>query len=76
MAGNETYALEQDWDERIRHLQEVHKFRECNSTKKFYRADHFWQHLKHSHRATRGKWTDKLGDLCCKKDEDYVSRRR
>ncbi|CVL12480.1 uncharacterized protein FPRN_15076 [Fusarium proliferatum] len=69
-AGNKTYATDQDWDERIRHLLEVHKFRECNSTKKFYRADHFWQHLKYSHTATRGKWTDKLGEVCCKKEKD------
>ncbi|KAF4968702.1 hypothetical protein FZEAL_10350 [Fusarium zealandicum] len=54
------HATDQDWDERIRHLQEVHKFRECNSSKKFYRADHFRQHLKHSHAGTSGKWTNML----------------
>ncbi|KAG5927558.1 hypothetical protein E4U42_002107 [Claviceps africana] len=58
------HATEQDWDERIRHLQEVHKFRECNSSKKFYRADHFRQHLKHSHAGTSGKWTNILENAC------------
>ncbi|KAG6040975.1 hypothetical protein E4U41_006365 [Claviceps citrina] len=58
------HATDQDWDERIRHLQEVHKFRECNSSKKFYRADHFRQHLKHSHAGTSGKWTNILENAC------------
>ncbi|KAH7149053.1 hypothetical protein B0J13DRAFT_296229 [Dactylonectria estremocensis] len=58
------HATEQDWDERIRHLQETHKFRECNSSKKFYRADHFRQHLKHSHAGTSGKWTNMLENAC------------
>ncbi|KAH7303583.1 hypothetical protein B0I35DRAFT_329365, partial [Stachybotrys elegans] len=53
-------ATDQDWEERIRHLQELHKFGKCNSTKKFYRADHFRQHLKHSHAGTSGKWTNML----------------
>ncbi|ODA77432.1 hypothetical protein RJ55_07061 [Drechmeria coniospora] len=57
-------ATEQDWEERIQHLQEVHKFRECNSAKKFYRADHFRQHLKHSHAGTSGKWTNVLENAC------------
>ncbi|KAL2022183.1 hypothetical protein VTK56DRAFT_6012 [Thermocarpiscus australiensis] len=55
---------EKDWEERIRHLQDVHKFRECNSSKKFYRADHFRQHLKHSHAGTSGKWTNMLENAC------------
>ncbi|KAH6986335.1 hypothetical protein BKA56DRAFT_309945 [Ilyonectria sp. MPI-CAGE-AT-0026] len=58
------HATEQDWDDRIRHLQETHKFRECNSSKKFYRADHFRQHLKHSHAGTSGKWTNMLENAC------------
>ncbi|PHH67861.1 hypothetical protein CDD80_473 [Ophiocordyceps camponoti-rufipedis] len=53
-----------DWDERIRHLQDVHKFGECNAAKKFYRADHFRQHLKHSHAGTSGKWTNMLENAC------------
>ncbi|OBS15576.1 hypothetical protein FPOA_13611 [Fusarium poae] len=58
------HATEQDWDGRIRHLQDVHKFRECNSSKKFFRADHFRQHLKHSHASTSGKWTNMLENAC------------
>ncbi|KAI3323897.1 hypothetical protein HD806DRAFT_522432 [Xylariaceae sp. AK1471] len=58
-----------DWDERVRHLQETHKFRECNSSKKFYRADHFRQHLKHSHAGTSGKWTNMLENACMLEEE-------
>ncbi|KAI1438948.1 hypothetical protein GGR50DRAFT_685030 [Xylaria sp. CBS 124048] len=58
------HPTEMDWDERLRHLQDVHKFRECNSSKKFYRADHFRQHLKHSHAGTSGKWTNMLENAC------------
>ena len=57
-------TTEEDWDERIRHLQEVHKFGECNSSKKFFRADHFRQHLKHSHAGASGKWTNMLESAC------------
>ena len=67
------HATDQDWDERIKHLQEVHKFRECNSSKKFYRADHFRQHLKHSHAGTSGKWTNMLENACMM-DEDPTPR--
>lgn len=62
-------ATEQDWDERIRHLQDVHKFRECNASKKFFRADHFRQHLKHSHAGTSGKWTNMLENACMMEEE-------
>ncbi|KAG5960465.1 hypothetical protein E4U57_008205 [Claviceps arundinis] len=58
------YVTDEDWDARILHLKVVHKFRECNSSKKFYRADHFRQHLKHSHAGTSGKWTNVLENAC------------
>lgn len=67
--GRNRQITEQDWDERLRHLQEVHKFRECNSSKKFYRADHFRQHLKHSHAGTSGKWTNMLESACMIEEE-------
>lgn len=57
-------ATDKDWEERIKHLQEMHKFRECNSSKRFFRADHFRQHLKHSHAGTSGKWTNMLENAC------------
>ncbi|KAK1451034.1 hypothetical protein CCUS01_11210 [Colletotrichum cuscutae] len=57
-------GTEQDWDERVYHLREVHKFRECNSSKKFFRVDHFRQHLKHSHAGTSGTWTNALENAC------------
>ncbi|POS86423.1 hypothetical protein EPUL_004437 [Erysiphe pulchra] len=53
-----------DWDNRINHLTEIHKFGECNHDKKFFRADHFRQHLKHSHAGTSGKWTNMLENAC------------
>lgn len=52
------------WDARIEHLTAEHKFGECNQSKKFYRADHFRQHLKHSHSGTSGKWTNVLENAC------------
>jgi hypothetical protein len=59
-------ATDQNWDIRIAHLQEMHKFGECNHAKKFFRADHFRQHLKHSHAGTSGKWTNMLENACMK----------
>ncbi|KAH7187094.1 hypothetical protein BKA60DRAFT_666751 [Fusarium oxysporum] len=67
------HATDQDWDERMRHLQEVHKFRECNSSKKFFRADHFRQHVKHSHAGTSGNWTTMLENACML-EEDTKTR--
>ncbi|KAI0168942.1 hypothetical protein GGR52DRAFT_497744 [Hypoxylon sp. FL1284] len=58
------HASEKDWAERFSHVREVHRLGECNATKKFWRADHFRQHLKHSHAATPGRWTSTLEALC------------
>jgi len=55
-----------DWDRRVDHLTNVHKFGECNQAKKFFRADHFRQHLKHSHAGVSGKWTNMLENACMK----------
>jgi len=60
-----------DWEERISHLTNIHKFGECNQSKKFFRADHFRQHLKHSHAGTSGKWTNQL-EAACMKDEPPI----
>ncbi|PYI22078.1 hypothetical protein BO86DRAFT_233226 [Aspergillus japonicus CBS 114.51] len=57
-----------DWDRRFEHLTVVHKFGECNNAKKFFRADHFRQHLKHSHAGTSGKWTNILENACMKEE--------
>ncbi|EXJ63531.1 uncharacterized protein A1O5_11292 [Cladophialophora psammophila CBS 110553] len=57
-----------DWDRRIDHLTNVHKFGECNQAKKFYRADHFRQHLKHSHAGQSGKWTNMLENVCLREE--------
>ncbi|MCJ1383061.1 hypothetical protein MMC17_006174 [Xylographa soralifera] len=55
-----------DWVVRSNHLTTTHKFGECNQSKKFFRADHFRQHLKHSHAGTSGKWTNMLENSCMK----------
>ncbi|KAL4785741.1 hypothetical protein BJX76DRAFT_159391 [Aspergillus varians] len=57
-----------NWDQRCEHLTTVHKFGECNNSKKFFRADHFRQHLKHSHAGTSGKWTNILENACMKEE--------
>jgi len=69
------FITEQDWEERIRHLQDVHKFQECNSSKKFYRADHFRQHLKHGHAGTSGKWTNMLENACMMEEDPLLPAR-
>lgn len=60
-----------NWDLRREHLTTEHKFGECNQAKKFFRADHFRQHLKHSHSGTTGKWTNVLENACMR-DEPGV----
>jgi hypothetical protein len=62
------------WDIRAEHLNNIHKFGECNQAKKFYRADHFRQHLKHSHQGESGKWTNMLENACMK-DEPPPEKR-
>ncbi|KAF1820315.1 uncharacterized protein K489DRAFT_383119 [Dissoconium aciculare CBS 342.82] len=62
------------WQTRAAHLNVVHKFGECNQAKKFFRADHFRQHLKHSHAGTSGKWTNLLENACMK-DEPLPEKR-
>ncbi|KIV85679.1 hypothetical protein PV11_01346 [Exophiala sideris] len=57
-----------DWNRRLDHLTSVHKFGECNQAKKFYRADHFRQHLKHSHAGSSGKWTNMLEAVCLREE--------
>lgn len=41
------------------HLTAVHDPEQCNN-RRFFRADHFRQHLIHSHTSARGIWLDKL----------------
>ena len=74
--GQEFSSLPQpDWDSRLGHLMIVHKFGECNQAKKFYRADHFRQHLKHSHAGTGGKWTIALESACMHEETPDPPRR-
>jgi len=71
---NGRMATESDWADRVQHLTDTHKFRECNSSKKFFRADHFRQHLKHSHAGSSGKWTNMLENACMIEEEPPVQR--
>lgn len=70
----EEFSNPPQWDVRAEHLNHVHKFGECNQAKKFFRADHFRQHLKHSHAGTSGKWTNML-EIACMKDEPLPEKR-
>lgn len=65
------WPTQKDWYERVSHLQNVHKFRECDWSKRFYRADHFREHLRHTHAAISGKWTYALADSC-RVDQDQT----
>lgn len=49
-----------DWTLRLDHLRIAHRFDACNQNKKFFRADHFRQHLMHRHAARKGEWTQIL----------------
>ncbi|EON62771.1 hypothetical protein W97_01996 [Coniosporium apollinis CBS 100218] len=64
----EEFSNPANWEARAEHLDHVHKFGECNQAKKFFRADHFRQHLKHSHAGTSGKWTNMLENACMKNE--------
>lgn len=68
----EEYSNPPDWKDRIQHLTNNHKFGQCNQSKKFFRADHFRQHLKHSHDGTSGKWTNMLENACMKDEPPPV----
>ncbi|KAJ5688699.1 hypothetical protein N7462_003091 [Penicillium macrosclerotiorum] len=63
-----------DWDRRFEHLTTVHRFGECSNAKKFFRADHFRQHLKHSHAGSSGKWTNSMENACMKDEEPSKPR--
>ncbi|KAH8587471.1 hypothetical protein B0O99DRAFT_483314, partial [Bisporella sp. PMI_857] len=64
-------ATQRDWETRIGHLREMHRFEECDHTRKFFRVDHFGQHLKHSHAAASGKWTHLLEKTCMKDEHPH-----
>lgn len=66
------YPSDEDWEKRIAHLREQHKFRECNLSRIFYRAKHFRMHLKHSHAAVFGDWTNKLVKICSYTEGVYI----
>ena len=59
------FPIPAQWEIRADHLKTFHKFGECNKAKKFFRADHFRQHLKHSHQGVLNyRWTSILEYAC------------
>ena len=62
------------WEERAKHMIQVHRFGECDKAKKLFRADHFRQHLKHIHAGVSGEWTNLLENSCMK-DEPLPEKR-
>ena len=62
------FPLPAQWERRIEHLTQGHKFGDCNQAKKFYRADHFRQHIRHSHRGLSGRWSYYLEKACMREE--------
>ena len=63
--GSDVQTLtESDRNVRVQHLEYVQKFKKCYHTKKSFGADHFRQHLRHSHAGMGEKWTDMLQNAC------------
>ena len=55
-----------DWLARDWHLTNVHRFGKCDHAQKHFRSDYFRNHLKYSHAAVIGEWTDLLETACMK----------
>lgn len=66
------YSSSTDWNTKTDHSRFYHKHGECNLKKKFFRADHFRQHLKHSHSGLSGRWTNVLENSCMVDEEPNV----
>ena len=48
----------------MEHIQNVHKFRECDLNKRFFRASYFQQHILQNHAGIPGKWFNSLKSAC------------
>ncbi|KAK0620619.1 hypothetical protein B0T14DRAFT_234752 [Immersiella caudata] len=64
LPGDLPSVSESNWEKRIRHLEDVHHFRECNATRRFSRQAEFRLHIKHTHSGVLGYWTDALETAC------------
>jgi hypothetical protein len=53
-----------DWNHRLDHVLQDHRFGECYKTKKYYHADQFHLHMLESHAGTIGNWMDVLEAIC------------
>ena len=47
-----------------RHLRLAHRFQQCQDEKRFFKVNHFRQHLKQSHGALLGEWNNVLENAC------------
>jgi hypothetical protein len=52
-------------EELLEHLVVSHRFRKCDTSKKYLQQYHFQRHLKESHAANSSReWTEKLSNRC------------
>lgn len=64
------HTTSRDWTERLQHLGDHHRFRECDLSVRFDRADRFRQHLRHSHAAENGRWMHTLESACVREQDE------
>jgi hypothetical protein len=65
----EEFSNPANWIARSTHLNQVHRRSECNQAKKFFRPDHFRQHLKYSHAGSSGRWMSILENACMRDEQ-------
>ena len=57
-------ATQPRWEDQVRHLTQHHQMHACKQEKKFYRADHFAQHLRYRHRMQCREAVKVLAGCC------------
>lgn len=62
--GQEFPRFDNHQVQRMKHIQSVHKFRECDLNKRFFQASYFQQHIHQSHAGIPGKWFNTLKITC------------
>lgn len=55
------------------HLEQMHLWQGCDPRKRFYRPDHYQQHLRHVHGALPGPWTVAVQTAAVKRDQNSVA---
>lgn len=64
LCGHEFSDNDVDWKARFAHLQSAHRYKQCDTAKRFWRADHFRQHLKYRHGIKDGLRMRDLEEDC------------